>query len=287
MPIEMAVYLLKYDSVYGDFPQEVRFENDTLIVGDKRIRYSSFEDNKQNQFNEADIVLECSGHYRSAAQNAHYLQHNTRVIISAPTKDDTPTYIYGANHHNYHHEAIISASSCTANATAPLIKALDTRFGVSKGTITVIHAYTSDQSLLDGQHKAQGRRGRGSGMNMLPLFSSVASEVEGLYPHIPLVGINIRVPVDNAMMLVLNLEMKDVLNNEEVHHFLNTLNNEVLCYETTPLVSSDIKYYKQSAVIDAQQCSVHANMLSITLFQDNERAYASRLLDLAKHMFLC
>lgn len=278
MPIEMAVYLFKYDSVYGVYAKDVSYDKNILIVGNKRIVYSAFLDNTQNDFSKADIILECSGHYRSLLQNTHY---GKKVIISAPTKDNTKTFIYGVNHHEYNNESIISASSCTANATAPVIGLLEKSYGVLQGSITVIHGYTSDQSLLDGQNKAEGRRGRASDINMLPLRSSVASEVQSLYPHIPLAGINVRVPVDNAMMLVLNLALKESICDNALDTLLQKAQSSILCYERTPLVSGDIKNYRHSAVIDASQCYVNGSLVAISLFQDNERAYASRLLDLA------
>jgi glyceraldehyde 3-phosphate dehydrogenase len=281
MDIELAVYLLKYDSVYGNFDYHIAYDDHFIYLNNQPIKYTSYDDNTQIECDNVDVIYECSGVYRTSRSNEHFSSRSKVVIISAPATDDTPTYILGANEESYRGEKIISASSCTANAIAPLIKNLDLEFGIKRGSITVTHSYTSDQSLLDGQNRVIGRRSRAAGVNLIPLRSSVATEVMGLFPAIALAGINVRVPALNAMMLNLMLELKSNVQADEVQSFLTHLEGDIITLRDIPLVSSDIKKFKQSAIVDQEIQVIGGNMIGLTLFQDNERAYAKRLLELS------
>jgi glyceraldehyde 3-phosphate dehydrogenase len=281
MDIDTAVYLLRYDSVYGAFEEPISHDGTHIFIGDQAVSYTAFEDSRQCDF-QADIVYECSGVYRTKERCKHYLDAADLVIVSAPPQDDLPIYVVGVNEHAYGGEPIISCSSCTANAVAPVIKLLDALVGVKRGTVTVVHSYTSDQSLLDGQQRNGFRISRAAGLNMIPLTSSVASEVMRLFSHITMAGINLRVPLLNSMMLNLMLELKEPMDPEYLKKSVSGYRNGIVSIKDDAFVSRDIRGFGESAVIDGTTIHAHENLLYLQLYQDNERAYAMRLLDLVQ-----
>jgi glyceraldehyde 3-phosphate dehydrogenase len=258
MDIQTAEYLLQNDSVYGNCKYDL-----------SGAYYTSFQDNTKLNFNKADVVFECTGLYPYKKQNQHY--KSKKVILSYPA-NDIPTVIYGINSNN---EQIISASSCTANAVAPVLKSLES-FDLNSCSISVIHSYTSEQSLLDGQYKNDVRSARGAGANIIPLQSSVASELSKIYPNINFSGVNIRVPAINGMILSVNINFNKKINLDEVKTKLKQDKN--ILFSNNNLVSSDFKYINKSCIVDENMVLVEDNFLNLNIFQDNEKAYVANLI---------
>ena len=264
MSYEQANYLLKYDSIYGN--SEIDLNG---------IIYTKISDNTKLNFKKADIILEATGVFTLYSQNKHY---NKKVIISSPSKDIKKPTIYSI--HNNFKSNIISASSCTTNAIAPVLSLLQTQINIKKVSITIAHAYTSGQSLLDGQKKNDLRVARSASVNIIPLLSSVSSELSKLYPHISFGAVNVRVPSQSGMFLFVLLEVDKIKDKESLQQFITQQNSSIVKYETEHMFSSLAKDFTQSAVIHEFKI-LDETLISLSIMQDNERGYASRVIDLA------
>lgn len=262
---EQANYLLKYDSIYGN--SNLNLDN---------VIYTTIQDNKNLDFNQADIILEATGVFTLYCENEHY---NKKVIICSPSKDILKSNIFGVNE-NFTSN-IISSSSCTATAIAPIIHLLEKEVTIKKVNITVVHSYTSGQSLLDGAKKNDKRVARSATTNIIPLLSSVAGELKKNYPNIDFAGVNIRVPVAIGMFLYLTIEVDKIEDKHKLEQLVKSQDNDIIFYSNEPLFSSRAKDIAQSCIINEFTIS-DDTLLAFTLMQDNERAYARRVLDLVE-----
>lgn len=288
-------HLLKYDSVHGSLDADVTSTEDAIVVNGKPIALTAIKDPAQLRWKDfnVDIVMECTGIFRDKASASKHLETGAKkVIISAPAKDPDITIVMGVNSFQYdpkeHH--IISNASCTTNCLAPVAKVLMEHFGIQRGLMTTVHAYTGDQRLLDFPHKDL-RRARSAALSMIPTTTGAAKAVGLVLPELQgkLNGLAIRVPTPNVSVvdLVVNVE-KSGLTVADVNNALKAAANGDLkgilgvCEE--PLVSIDFNGSALSSIVDAGTTYVIDNMVKVLSWYDNEFGYSSRMVDLAAYM---
>ena len=295
MPVDMAIHLLKYDSVHGTLPFSVERYEEDLVVGGERIPYSRANKPHDIAWKEVDIVLECSGVFLARKQAEGHLSSPsqagaTAVIISAPAQDEDITVVYGVNSHllDAGKHTIISNASCTTNCLAPPLKVIHDRFGVVKGWVSTVHAYTGDQRLLDLGHKDL-RRGRAAALNIVPTSTGAARALSKIIPELSgrVDGIAIRVPTPNVSLVDMVIEVEKRTSAEEVNRALKEVSeNEmqgVLACASEPLVSSDFNGNPASSVVDMPTTSVlEGRLLKLLCWYDNECGFSYRMLDVAK-----
>jgi glyceraldehyde 3-phosphate dehydrogenase len=285
--------MLKYDSVHGRFDGTVEHTEDSLIVNGKKIKLSHERDAHNLQWGAmgVDIVLECTGHYLTeATSQAHLVAGAKKVVISAPSKDSIPMFVYGVNHKKYAGEAIVSNASCTTNCLAPVVKVVHEALGIRHGQITTIHDPTNTNLVVDAPHKDL-RRARSAMMSLAPTTTGSATAIALIYPELKgkLNGHAVRAPVLNASLTDCVFEMKRETSAEEVNALFAAAAKGplagILGYEERPLVSVDYARDTRSAIVDALSTLVtDGTLLKIYAWYDNEMGYACRMVDLACHM---
>lgn len=290
-PDTMA-HLLKYDSVHGRLNDEIKAEGDSIKVATKSIAIRSIKDPAELSWSDlgVDVVAECTGLFRDRESASKHLAAGARkVIISAPATDPDFTIVMGVNSHQYdprqHH--IISNASCTTNCLAPVAKVLLENFGLSRGLMTTIHAYTGDQRLLDFPHKDL-RRARSAALSMVPTTTGAAKAVALVLPELSgkLNGLAIRVPTPNVSLvdLVATVE-KSGVTVSEVNAALKQASEEslagILGYSELPLVSIDYNGCPLSSVVDGPTTYIVDGMVKVLAWYDNEAGYSHRMVDLA------
>lgn len=287
-------HLLKYDSVQGVLAADVSNTDRSLTVDGKEIRIYQERDPSKIPWGEVDaeIVLECTGLFRDRERASAHLRAGVRkVIISAPASNPDITIVMGVNHQDYnpqkHH--IVSNASCTTNCLAPVCKVLLDHFGIEKGLMTTIHAYTGDQRLLDFPHKDL-RRARAAALSMIPTTTGAARAVALVLPQLEgkLNGMAIRVPTPNVSVVDLSAQLSRPAAVEEVNGALKEAAEGhlkgFLAYCEEPLVSIDFNGSAVSSIVDAPSTMVIGDMVKVLAWYDNEFAYSSRMIDLAIHM---
>lgn len=290
--LETLLHLIRHDSVHGHFEAKLN-ANRTLNIGhSKNILVLSERDINQLDFSaaNAEIIIECTGKFNSLeASSAHLKNSVKKVIISAPAQN-TPTFVYGVNHTNYHNESVISNASCTTNATAPLLKILDEAFKVENALLTTIHSYTNDQNLLDTKHK-DIRRARAAGLNLIPTSTGVSKAISLVLPHLgsKVTGLAIRVPTPNVSLVDLSLNFKKSVSKASVQHALKDASKHafkgVVSVDEERLVSSDFISSPFSAiVIDDQIMTIGEKNAKVLAWYDNEMGYSERLIDMAQYI---
>ncbi len=292
--IEMLEYLTKYDTVHGTFNEEVKVENGFVTLGKIKAKLYNTRDAKELTFTQdcgAEIVLECTGAYLTQEKAQVYLDNGaSKVIMSAPAKDDTPTYVIGVNEHEYKGEAIISNASCTTNCLGPVAKIIDDAFGIEKGLMTTIHSYTNDQNILDVKHKSDKRRARAGALNMIPTTTGAAKAMRLVMPQLDgkLHGQSVRVPTANVSMVDLNVIVKKKTSKEELNALFEAKAKElagIVAVDNDMKVSSDIIGDTNSTIIASDLTQVVAgDMIKVMTWYDNEWGYSCRTADLAALM---
>ena len=289
--VEMLEYLTKYDTVHGTFNEEVKVENGFVTIGKVKAKLYNTRDAKELTFTQdcgAQVVLECTGAYLTQEKAQVYLDNGaSKVIMSAPAKDDTPTYVIGVNEHEYKGEAIISNASCTTNCLGPVAKIIDDAFGIEKGLMTTIHSYTNDQNILDVKHKSDKRRARAGALNMIPTTTGAAKAMRLVMPQLDgkLHGQSVRVPTANVSMVDLNVIVKKKTTKEELNTLFEAKAKElagIVAVDNEMKVSSDIIGDTNSTIIASDLTQVVAgDMIKVMTWYDNEWGYSSRLIDMA------
>ncbi|MDQ1305655.1 MAG: type glyceraldehyde-3-phosphate dehydrogenase [Actinomycetota bacterium] len=285
-------HLLRYDTVLGPLPHEVRVEGDTLVVGDRRIRTLAERDPAQLPWGELDIavVVESTGVFAKAeAAGLHLKAGAGRVIVSAPSDAGVFTIVYGVNHHKYDPDQhfIVSNASCTTNCLAPMAKVLHDSVGIEHGIMTTVHAYTADQNLQDGPHRDL-RRARAASANIVPTSSGAAKAIGRVLPELDgrLAGFALRVPVITGSATDLTVTLDRPASVEEINAAYRTAADGplkgVLAYTEDQIVSSDIVTNPASCIIDAGLTTVVGNTAKIIGWYDNEWGFSNRLLDTAR-----
>ncbi|MBM7334584.1 MAG: aldehyde dehydrogenase [Alcanivorax sp.] len=285
---EDLLYLTRYDTTHGRLAAPVTLEDGCLRIGGQAPRLFSERRPEDLPWGElgVDLVLECSGHFRGHADAGRHLSAGAgRVIIGAvPFDRADQTIVYGVNHRDLDQGSrVLSAASCTTHCVAPLLAALDREFGVRQALMKEIHAYTSDQTLLDHVHR-DPRRGRAGAQNIIPTTSSAIKAVQAVLPALAgrIDGHSIRVPTLNVAMVELTLLLERTPTPGDLNPWLRGLSQEqpeLIGYNDEPLVSVDFNHRPESAVIDATQTRVQGDMVQVVAWYDNEWGYANRLLD--------
>lgn len=294
MKPDMLEYLLKYDSVHGTFEDVELTGENSFRIGKNSVTIFSDRDPANLDFGGcgADVVLECTGAILSLEKaEAHLKGGVKKVVMSAPAKDDTPTYVYGVNHTEYKGETIISNASCTTNALGPITKVLNDAVGIQKGIMTTVHSYTNDQNILDVKHPKDKRRARAAAMNIIPTSTGAAKAIGKVIPELngKLNGFSLRVPTPDVSIVDLNCLLKRSVTKDEINEiFKNASQNGykgLIEYDDKMRVSSDFigSSYSSIFVPDSTQV-VDGDMVKIVAWYDNEWGYSSRLVDMAKHV---
>ena len=286
-------YLLKYDSVLGNLDYEISHTEDSIKVGNDRIKVFSERDPAKIPWGEvgAEIVIESTGIFTAKEKAVAHLRDSVKkVIISAPATNEDITIVMGVNHNSYnpaeHH--IISNASCTTNCLAPVAKVIHEKFGISKAQMTTIHSYTNDQQLLDLPHKDL-RRARAAAISMIPTSTGAAKAVSLVLPELKgkFDGISVRVPTPNVSLVDVVILLEKETTTEEVNAVLKAAAEGelkgILAFEEQPLVSVDFRRNDNSSIVDADYTKVvGGNLLKVLSWYDNEWGYSSRVRDLVK-----
>ena len=287
----MLEYITKYDTVHGTFEGDVKVENGFLKMGKINAKLYSTRDAKELSFAKdcgAEIVLECTGAYlTNESCQVHINNGAKKVVMSAPAKDDTKTFVVGVNESTYNGEKIISNASCTTNCLGPIAKIIDDAFGIEKGLMTTIHSYTNDQNILDVKHKSDKRRARAGAANMIPTSTGAAKAMKLIMPQLDgkLHGQSVRVPTPNVSMVDVNFLIKKDTTKEEINALFTQKSKElsgIVAVDNDMLVSSDLIGNTNSTIIASDLTQViGGNMIKVMSWYDNEWGYSARLVDLA------
>lgn len=292
---DMLAHLLKFDSVHGKLAEDVTVDGDDIIVGGKKVHVYSEQDPKNIPWSEhgVEVVIESTGRFtKKEDANKHIEAGAKKVIISAPASDEDFSVVMGVNEADYdpanHH--IISNASCTTNCLAPFAKVLNEKFGIKRGLMTTVHAYTNDQQILDLPHKDY-RRARAAAENIIPTTTGAAKAVAKVLPELEgkLNGMAIRVPVPDGSVVDLVAELDENVTAEQVNQaFREAANGDlkgILSYSEDPLVSTDIVGDAHSSIVDGLSTMVlEDNMVKVVSWYDNEMGYSSRCVDLAQYL---
>ena len=287
----MLEYITKYDTVHGTFEGDVKVENGFLKMGKINAKLYSTRDAKELSFAKdcgAEIVLECTGAYLTQDKCQVHIDNGVKkVVMSAPAKDDTKTFVVGVNESTYNGEKIISNASCTTNCLGPIAKIIDDAFGIEKGLMTTIHSYTNDQNILDVKHKSDKRRARAGAANMIPTSTGAAKAMKLIMPQLDgkLHGQSVRVPTPNVSMVDVNFLIKKDTTKEEINALFTQKSKElsgIVAVDNDMLVSSDLIGNTNSTIIASDLTQViGGNMIKVMSWYDNEWGYSARLVDLA------
>ena len=287
-------HLLKYDSILGRLDADVEVSDDAIVVGGRRIAALEERDPKALPWGDlgADVVIESTGFFTDATKaRAHIDAGAKKVIISAPAKNEDLTLVMGVNHTSYDPAShdVISNASCTTNCLAPMAKALNDEFGIVKGLMTTIHAYTADQNLQDGPHKDL-RRARAAALNIVPTSTGAAKAIGLVLPELKgkLDGYALRVPVPTGSATDLTFESGRETSVDEVNAAVKAAaEGELkgfLKYTEDPIVSSDIVTDPSSCIFDSGLTKVIGNQVKVVGWYDNEWGYSNRLVDLVNYV---
>jgi len=290
---EMLEYNVKYDSVHGK-RSDVSVNNGYLSIGDTKAKIFAERDLSKIDFAStgAELVLECTGAFLTAESVQPYLDNGVKkVLFSAPAKDDTATFVLGANADSYAGQSVVSNASCTTNGLAPVAKVLDDAFGIENGLMTTIHSYTSSQPILDAKHKKDPRKGRSGATNLVPTTTGAAKAISKVLPTLAgkLNGQAIRVPTPDVSMVDLTVKLKNDVTVEDVQNAFKSASEGshkgILGIDEEYRVSMDFVGEELSTVVAQDTIQViGGNMVKVLSWYDNEWGYSCRLVDMAVHI---
>ena len=293
---EQLAYLLKYDTNHRNYRiDEIKADGDYIVVGDRKVRVYAEKEPSALPWKDLgiDVVFECTGLFTSYEKSyAHINAGAKKVIISAPAKGDLKTIVYNVNHNILDgSEKIISAASCTTNCLAPVAKIINDNFGIKKGFMTTVHAYTNDQSTLDVAHKKgiRPRRGRAAAENIVPTSTGAASALGLVIPELAgkLDGIALRVPVPTGSVVDLSLELNKNTSVEEINNIFKSSVNETIGYTEDPIVSSDIIGLENGSLVDGLSTQIvdteEGQLVKVIAWYDNEMSYSHQMVRTAKY----
>lgn len=290
-------HLLKYDTNHRNYREdEITFNEDSIIIGNRKIKVYSEKDPANLPWGDLniDVVFECTGLFADKEKASAHIQAGAKkVIISAPAKGDLKTIVYNVNNEILDgSEDVISAASCTTNCLAPVLDVLDKKFGIEKGYMTTVHAYTNDQVTLDVAHKKDinERRGRAAAMNIIPASTGAAKAIGKVLPQLDgkLSGTAMRVPVPTGSVIDLVLELKENVAVEDINKVLEEGQNETLKFTMDPIVSSDIIGSHYGAIVDGLLTTVleveGKQLVKVVAWYDNEMGYSTQMVRTAKYL---
>ena len=291
-PVESNAHLLRFDSVHGKFPADVRVVEDGIDVGRGLIKVSAERDPSKLPWDDVDIVLECTGVFNDADQARVHLERAGKVLVSAPSKGADRTIVYGVNHHTLTGtDRIVSNGSCTTNCLAPVAKVLNDEIGILRGFMTTIHSYTGDQPTLDTMHKDLYRM-RAAAMSMIPTSTGAARALGLVLPELDgkLDGVAIRVPTPNVSVVDLTVETLRDVTVAQVNEAMVGAAQEgplkgVLGVTDQPNVSMDFNHDPRASILHLDQTKVlEGRMVRVLSWYDNEWGFSNRMLDTAAEM---
>jgi glyceraldehyde 3-phosphate dehydrogenase len=290
---KMLEYNLKYDSVHGT-RKDVSVADGYLTIGRSKAKIFSERNLEALDFASCgvEVVLECTGAFLTQASVQAYLDNGiSKVLLSAPAKDDTATFVFGANAHEYAGQRVVSNASCTTNGLAPVAKVLDDAFGIEYGLMTTIHSYTSSQPILDGKHKKDPRKGRSGATNLVPTTTGAAKSISKVLPNLAgkINGQAIRVPTADVSMVDLTVTVSQTVSVKSVQEAFRTasLGSQlgILGIDEDYRVSQDFVGEALSTVVPLDTIQVIGDkMIKVLSWYDNEWGYSARLVDMAVHI---
>jgi glyceraldehyde 3-phosphate dehydrogenase len=289
---DYLAYMLTYDSVHGRFKGDVSVEGNTLVVNGKKIRLTAERDPAALKWNEvgADIVVESTGLFltKETAQK-HIDAGAKKVVLSAPSKDDTPMFVYGVNDKTYAGQTIISNASCTTNCLAPVAKVLDDKWGIKRGLMTTVHATTATQKTVDGPSNKDWRGGRGILENIIPSSTGAAKAVGVVIPELnkKLTGMSFRVPTSDVSVIDLTVELVKEASYEEICAEMKAQSlgamKGVLGYTEQKVVSTDFRGEPMTSVFDADAgIALDKTFVKVVSWYDNEWGYSNKVLEMVR-----
>ena len=289
---DYLAYMLKHDSVHGRFKGDVSIDNNTLVVNGKRIRLTAVKDPSELKWNEvgADVVIESTGLFLTKETCQKHLDAGAKkVIMSAPSKDDTPMFVYGVNNKAYNDEAIISNASCTTNCLAPIAKVLNDKWGIKRGLMTTVHAATATQKTVDGPSNKDWRGGRGILENIIPSSTGAAKAVGRVIPELnkKLTGMAFRVPTSDVSVVDLTVELNNDATYEEICAEMKSVSEGemegVLGYTDQKVVSTDFRGESCTSMFDAEAgMALDGSFIKVVAWYDNEWGYSTKVLEMAR-----
>jgi glyceraldehyde 3-phosphate dehydrogenase len=289
---DYLAYMLKFDSVHGRFKGDVSVEGNTLVVNGRKIRLTAVKDPAELKWDEvgADIVIESTGLFLDKeTASAHLKAGAKKVILSAPSKDDTPMFVFGVNDKTYAGQAIISNASCTTNCLAPVAKVLNDTWGIKRGLMTTVHAATATQKTVDGPSKKDWRGGRGILENIIPSSTGAAKAVGKVIPELnkKLTGMAFRVPTSDVSVVDLTVELSKPAKYEEICAAMKAASEGpmkgVLGYTKEKVVATDFRGESCTSVFDAEAgIALDDTFVKIVAWYDNEWGYSCKVLEMAR-----
>ncbi|MFD0668160.1 type I glyceraldehyde-3-phosphate dehydrogenase [Ramlibacter sp. MAHUQ-53] len=289
---DYLAYMLKYDSVHGRFEGDVSVEGNTLVVNGKKIRLTAVKDPAELKWGEvgADVVIEATGIFltKEGAQK-HIDAGAKKVIMSAPSKDDTPMFVFGVNDKTYKGEAIISNASCTTNCLAPLAKVLNDKWGIKRGLMTTVHAATATQKTVDGPSNKDWRGGRGILENIIPSSTGAAKAVGVVIPELnkKLTGMSFRVPTSDVSVVDLTVELNSAATYAEICAEFKAQSEGalkgVLGYTEDKVVATDFRGDPRTSIFDAEAgIALDSTFVKLVSWYDNEWGYSNKCLEMVR-----
>ena len=292
---DYLAYMLKYDSVHGNFKGDIKVDGNNLVVNGKKIRLTAEKDPANLKWNEAgvDIVLECTGFFLDDEScQAHIKAGAKKVVMSAPSKDKTPMFVYGVNHTTYAGQAIVSAASCTTNCLAPVAKVLNDNWGIKRGLMTTVHAATATQKTVDGPSKKDWRGGRGILENIIPSSTGAAKAVGVVLPELngKLTGMAFRVPTSDVSVVDLTVELNKEAKYADICAAMKAASqsgdiSKTLGYTDEKVVSTDFRGNGYSSIFDAEAgIALDGTFVKVVAWYDNEYGYTCNMLRFVEHV---
>ena len=289
---DYLAYMLQHDSVHGRFKGDVSVDGETLVVNGKRIRLTAIKDPAELRWSEvgAEVVIESTGLFLTEETcQKHIAAGAKKVIMSAPSKDDTRMFVYGVNDNTYDGESIISNASCTTNCLAPIAKVLNDTWGIKRGLMTTVHAATATQKTVDGPSNKDWRGGRGILENIIPSSTGAAKAVGKVIPELntKLTGMAFRVPTSDVSVVDLTVELEEEASYEEICEAMKKASEGsmkgVLGYTDQKVVSTDFRGESATSIFDAEAgMALDGNFIKVVSWYDNEWGYSSKILEMVR-----
>ena len=291
---DYLAYMLRYDSVHGNFKGDIAADGNTLVVNGKKIRLTAEKDPANLKWNEigADIVIECTGFFLTKDTCQKHIDAGAKKVVqSAPSKDDTPMFVYGVNHTKYAGETIVSAASCTTNCLAPVAKVLHDNWGIKRGLMTTVHAATATQKTVDGPSNKDWRGGRGILENIIPSSTGAAKAVGVVIPELnkKLTGMSFRVPTSDVSVVDLTVELIKEAPYKDICAAMKAASQGsmkgVLGYTEEKVVATDFRGNPLPSTFDAEAgIALDSTFVKVVAWYDNEYGYTCNMLNFLKHV---
>jgi glyceraldehyde 3-phosphate dehydrogenase len=292
---DYLAYMLRYDSVHGNFDGDIAVDGDQLIVNGKKIRLTSERDPANLKWGDigADLVIECTGFFLTEETCQKHIDAGAKKVVqSAPSKDGTPMFVYGVNHNTYDGQAIISAASCTTNCLAPVAKVLHDKWGIKRGLMTTVHAATATQKTVDGPSMKDWRGGRGILENIIPSSTGAAKAVGVVLPELngKLTGMAFRVPTSDVSVVDLTVELNSDASYDDICAAMKAASESgdlagVLDYTEDKVVSTDFRGRTTPSIFDAGAgIALDGTFIKVVSWYDNEYGYTCNMLRMVQHV---